>query len=321
MRYFMTLAVLAAGLTLNSSVQAKDDDLFSEVAMEFVYASGNETEEADEKELDTVLPKRVTGSSTLVEMLTAAGFAASKGEGGVLVKLQHAGWKLQASMKTDVEQDRLTIAMPLAKIADESKVDQSKLLRLLTLGNREGDVFFAYDRASGMIELRRVMANRSLTSQRLQQELTEMATVAEAYEDAWSALGNTTKTTQKPAQNAEPKPAPRPTPKPRPQSVQKSQSSPKTQSAPKLSLVGTWSATLGAGEAFAIQINQNSTFQLVHVKSGKSVASTGKASRSGNQLTLKGDDGTNIIGTVTQTTANAFQLSLGSAKLNFKKAG
>ncbi len=315
MRFFITFAVLAAGLVFSPAVHADDNELFSEVAMEFVYATGDQSksDRVDSPKAD-VLPTRITGSSTLITLLKSAGYEPTKVDSRrVSLEIRHSGWNLKANLQSDVEADRLTIEIPLAKISDEATVDQAKLLRLLTVGNDEGDIFFSYDKSDGMIELRRVMPNRGLTSQRIQQELEQMAGVAQTHEDDWSKLERTAKTTETTAATEKTPALPAKTPAAKP--TQKT-----VAAAPKLSLVGTWSAALGSGQAFAIQINKDATFQLVHIKSGKSVSSTGKAARSGNQLTLNGSDGTKIVGTVAQKTPDAFQLSISSSTLNFKKA-
>ncbi|QDT09326.1 hypothetical protein [Planctomycetes bacterium K23_9] len=90
---------------------------------------------------------------------------------------------------------------------------------------------------------------------------------------------------------------------------------------PKLTLVGTWSAAISSTEAFAIAITADRKFQLVHQKNGQSHVSVGTAAKSGNRLTLTGNDKTSIAGTVTQTDNQAFRLEVSpSLALNFKKA-
>ena len=309
MRTHLTFAVLAASLVFSPSIRADENELFSEVAMEFVYAKSdqNDSDQVDTSEAE-LLPTRVTGSTSLVTLLKSAGFEPKKLDSRrVSLEIRSAAWKLRAEITSDVVADRLTVDMPLVKVADEAAVDPAKLLRLLTAGAGDGDVFFSYDRTDGMITLRSVMPNRGLTSEKIKQQLSDLTGVAQQYEDAWSEL-------EKPAKTA--------TTKPKTAETSTTAAAPKKTdpATPKLTLAGTWSAALGAGEAFAIQFNKDATFKLVHVKSGKSVSSTGKAARSGNQLTLNGNDGTKIVGTVTQKTNDAFQLSLSGTTLNFKKA-
>ena len=153
MRFFIPFAVLAACLVFSPSIHADDNELFSQVAMEFVYTTGDQSK-SDQTDTtnEEVLPTRVTGSASLITLLKSAGYEPKKLDSrGVSLEIRSAAWKLQAKIKSDVEADRLTIDMPLAKIDDEANVDQAKLLRLLTVGNGEGDVFFSYNKADGMI--------------------------------------------------------------------------------------------------------------------------------------------------------------------------
>jgi hypothetical protein len=91
------------------------------------------------------------------------------------------------------------------------------------------------------------------------------------------------------------------------------------------SLVGRWSASIGKDQAFAIQIDSGGRFRLVHLKSGKSTVSKGKATRSGDRLTLAGDDRIKLNCTVSWRAADRFQLAINDAKgkptvtLDFKK--
>ena len=123
--------------------------------------------------------------------------------------------------------------------------------------------------------------------------------MAENHADTWSVIGKATETTQQPAQKPVAKQA--------------------------FSMVGSWTASLG-NDAFAIKLTSDSKFQLVHIKSGKSTISKGKVTRSGNQMTLAGDDGTTLRCSVAQTTSDRFQLAIAGGKgskattLTFKKA-
>ena len=301
MRFLVTFALLATSLCIPVPTHA-DDELFSEVALEFVYATADEKKSDEKSNPEFLLPVRVTGSATLIKLLKSAGYEASKIDNQqVSVQIQQAGWKLRAKIKTDVAADRLIVKMLLAKIENEASIDQAKLLRLLSLAGKKEAVCFAYNETEGMIELRRVMPNRGLTSEGLQRELVELATFAQSHQDAWSEL-------VKPGKPAS-----------RPPETKPSKSEP-NKDVRNLSLVGTWSAPVGNGQAFAIRIAEDESFQLVHIKAGKSVSSKGKASRSGNQLTLSGNDGTKIIGTIGQQTTDAFQLAIPGTTLNFKKA-
>ena len=74
-------------------------------------------------------------------------------------------------------------------------------------------------------------------------------------------------------------------------------------------------------EAFAIQLNANSTFVLVYVKDGKQTRSTGQFTLAGSTLTLSGSDGVKFNGTIGGVTAKTFEFTPPSGiKLTFQKA-
>ena len=79
-------------------------------------------------------------------------------------------------------------------------------------------------------------------------------------------------------------------------------------------------------KSFAIAMTRDSKFQLVHLKSGKPTISKGKATRTGNRLTLAGDGSITLNCQVQQTTADKFRLTILNAQgkatvnLDFKKA-
>ena len=77
-----------------------------------------------------------------------------------------------------------------------------------------------------------------------------------------------------------------------------------------MSLVGKWSAAPSEKDAFAIQLDAAGKFVLVHVNQGKQTKSSGKYTFTNQQLTLAGDDGTQISGTVTSSTAQDFTFKI-----------
>ncbi len=95
---------------------------------------------------------------------------------------------------------------------------------------------------------------------------------------------------------------------------------------PRVSLVGRWSCGLEGGEAVALKINADATFVLLHLKAGRPNVSRGKATRSGNRLTLAGDDGTTLSGSVENISLTEFQWVIRDAadrlrlRLAFEKA-
>jgi hypothetical protein len=87
------------------------------------------------------------------------------------------------------------------------------------------------------------------------------------------------------------------------------------------SLIGKWSAARSDKEAFAMALNADSSFVLVHVKDGKQTRSTGKFTLSGSQLVLTITAGSKLTASISGATANSFDFTPASGiKLSFKKA-
>lgn len=289
----LTVVLFAADIAV---VSADQGGLFSEVAMESVFdtsasKSSSVATPGNRKQFD-----RITGVSSLIEALRAAEFEPQEKSGRASFELRHGGWKLPVSLGVQVDRDRIDCQMSLVQIADDSRLNTETLLELLASSDG-GDAAFSYDREGKRLLLKTSWSNRSVTSAGLKADLLRLASIAEQHQKTWSKLSEPAKA----AANVE-----------KPQSKE-------------LSLVGRWSASVGSDQAFAIQIASDSTFQLVHLKSGKSTVSKGKIERSGDQLKLAGNALT-LNCTVSQTTADAFQLAIKNAKgavtatLNFKKA-
>ncbi len=309
MRYSLLLAVIVS--FLGTAAVPAQDGLFSEVALESVFEKSVAPDPSVATKSQWGKSNRITGVSSLIQALEAAGFKAKEENGRASLDLDHDGWNFPMTIGVQVDQDRIDFEMSIIKISDSKLVTTEILLSLLTAGDGRGAAF-AYDPGTKQIQLRASLPNRSVTAGGLKADLVRMATLAAKQSDVWIKLKGQAKsdaTTAKPEQ-AKSVPA----------------ESPATGAAPPaLTLLGRWSASLASGDAFAIELTSDSKFQLVHLKSGKSTISKGKTTRTGNQLKLVGDN-TTLNCQVTQTTANTFQLGIQDAKgnvavkLNFKKA-
>jgi hypothetical protein len=293
-RYSTLLAVVISFLPV--AMLRGDEGLFSEVAMESVFEKSASINPTAASKNATGKFDRITGVSSLIQALGAAGFEASEENGRAAFDLNHASWRFPVSIGVLVDQDRIDCEMSLVKIGDSGQVTTPTLLSLLAAGDRRG-TSFAYNPKAKMIQVRASLSNRSITADQLKAKLLHMASVAEKHSEIWSKLKGQSKSesvSTKPKQD--------------------------------LSLVGRWSASIASGEAFAIEISSDAKFQLVHLKSGKSTVSKGKATLSGNELKLVGDSDLTLNGTVTQSSGDAFSLAINDAKgnvavtLDFKKA-
>ncbi|GAA4449521.1 hypothetical protein [Novipirellula rosea] len=296
MRFLFSFAVLAALFWGNTQVHA-DDSLFSEVAMESVF----EKQVATVKDVATISDgetmQRIVGVSSLIQVLKAAGFEPSEEQGSATFKLNHAQWIFPVSMTVFVDEDRIACEMSLVKMEDDASFDKETLLKLLVSNTATQGGYFAFDQQNKRIQLRVSLSNRAVTARQLKADLTQLAILAERKSEIWSQNNAPAKTESTATTPTKPTNS--------------------TNSAKKhFSLAGTWSASLKSGEAFALRLNSEGTFQLVHMKSGKATSSKGKVTRADNKLTLIGDDKITLNCTVNQTVADKFQLAVNDAKGN-----
>lgn len=311
MRYFFAFAVFAASLCEVSFLRA-EEGLFSEVAMESVFAQPAASAPSVASKGTIQKLDRITSVSSLIEALKSVELEPREEKGRAKIDVEHAGWKFPVSLAVEVDQDRIVCEMSLAVI-DDSAAGTETLLDLLSLGNSIDGAFFAYDRDKKLIQLRSSFTNRSITASQLKADLLKLAGFAEKHSDVWSKLKTKSKSKTKAKTGSS-------------DTTNPSNPSPSKSAPQKLSLVGRWTASLSSGESFAIQMTSDSKFQLVHLRSGKSTISKGTATRSADRLTLTGDDAVTLNCRVEQTLADKFRLTILNTKgnaavtLDFKKA-
>ncbi len=289
MRYSLPMALLALCLP----VAASGDELFSEVAVESVFGASSKS--AGSASTGASIPGagvRVTGAGQLGELLRELGFEPERVDGRtVTIQLAHGQWTVPTTLHAAVDRSQVDVTMGLATPEKGVKWNANKLLRLLA-DPEAGGAHFAFDSSKGQMQVRQTMSAREVTSANLGRLLTEMAEFAVSRETAWF---------DKPSESDKSKPA-------------------TTAAAAPTSIIGSWVASLGQGEAFAIKLTADGKFQLAHVKSGKPTTSNGKVERTGDQLKLLGDGSVTISGTLSNITAEGFDLTLTSGKkLAFKK--
>ncbi len=316
MRNLFILAVLVTSPWNLAGLHA-EENLFSEVAMESVFEGNASLTQSVASLSDGSTLERITGTSTLMLAMKAAGYAPKEAGDKVTIQVDHAGWKLPTTLEVQIELDRIVCEMSLIEIPDASGINTETLLKLLSQNDPVGGGIFAYDAQTKLLQLRSSFENRGISAKQLKANMTKLAAFAEKNSDLWSSLKQSA-TTKTPTA-ATTATATTPTTKPV-TTIQK----PVT--APAFSLVGNWGSSLKTGESIAIQITQDSKFQLVTVKAGKSSVSKGKVTIAGNKITLAGDDKVTLNCTFTQSTATKFQLIIvdnqGKAKLaiDFTKA-
>lgn len=321
------LAILAMTLVTTGAItlSTQADDLFSRVPTSSVFSSSAEATPTT-PDVQTVSPERVEKVlkiSQLADLLRDAGLEPEMNadETAATVKLQHARWTFPVVMGLTEDRERLNLVMLLSDLSTK-KLPADKLLSLLSGNLDHQPVMFAYSEKQQRLELFLSIENEGVSPKLLRDELRRLETIAEQTAALWEI--------DPPAATAPSAPAPAAAapattaPAGQPAQSQQTTAAPTPaagNAAP--SLVGKWSASRSDKEAFAIALNQDNTFVLVHIKDGKQNRSTGKFTLEGGQLTLSISAGGKLVATIGSLTASTFDFTPqgGSAgKLTFKKA-
>lgn len=302
--FSLTLGVAA---TLASAAFAADS-LFSEVPINSVFGKPGAAPPA---------PPAVTpgapaeqrpsdgrgGVETIMAAVKEAGFEPKQLSAQVIsTKVQLDKWSFPVLVTTAEDKQEVVLVMLLSVVKDQQQLPSAKLLELLSASREHAPAYFAYSSKRQRIELYRTLENRTPSAELLKTEINRLATIAKATEGLWN-LGNAAA-------------AP-------PATTSPAKTTPAAPAAGTTSLVGKWSASRSAKEAFALQLSANGKYVLVHVHQGQQTKSTGQFTFTGQALTLVGDDGTKLTGQVAGQTAKQFQFSPAggkSAALTFRKA-
>ncbi len=313
MRKSFSIMVLLVFVTAH---RAFSDDLFTEVTIDSVYSTSGGSS-ADKPNNPSGGGRPVGGVDSLAGTLLGAGYSSKRVTDNVVsITVRRGELSLPVLVSVSSDGQKLWLGMMLSKIADEKTLPTDKLLKLLEANRQHGPASFVYSRNRGRIELHLALDNRGISSELVKTKLDELTDIAAKTVDLWNlgetptaAEDSTEPTTEEEVATEAPAAVPAP---------EAATPAPKAES-----LAGTWIATRSETEAFALKINADGTFLLAYVKDKQSSKSQGKASFNGQILVLKGDDGTNLTGTVklngeaftfTPTGANSSQ------SFNFKKA-
>jgi len=301
---------------------AAADDLFSSIPIDTVFtppsADAKSTPARSDEKAERV--QRVLNITQLTDILRDAGLEPEADEAAVLVKLQQSRWTFPIVLGLDEQREQIVMLVRLADFTGKPALSSDRLLALLGASRELRPAFFSYSEKNKRVELMMSLDNDSISPRLMREELRRLAQMAENTASLWevTAANNVAATT--PAANAAGG-------KPAGQNItintnsaRQNAAAPAAASAAS-SLLGKWSAARSEKEAFAIQLNSDSTFVLVYVKDGKQSRSSGQFTLAGGQLTLTGSDGTKFSGSVGGVTAKTFEFTPpNTAKLTFQKA-
>lgn len=307
MRYQILCLLLITSHCTIRSVTA-DDALFSEIAMESVFAKSPaaSTQVAIPSGSDNI--ERITGPQTLTEALKLAGLQPKRSKQAVSITVNRSGWKLPTTMTVDVQNDRISCQMSLVTLDRTSKVDSEQLLALMSVARQTGNASFVFDSSKRMLQLRKTFGNRDLTTASLKSEIASLADTAIAHSEKWKKLSpktnlkSSTQTTAVSTGNTTVRPT------------------------GSVSITGKWAASLPSDGSIAIELRGDGTFSMVHVAGNQAAVSTGTLLRKSTRLTLSEAGKADVAFEIVSITATKMELRIvdSSGKsgrlLNFSKA-
>lgn len=356
-QFALSLTALVSVAVNGSAGRAQDNSLFSSVRASTVFS---ETAAAGSGPApQTSSSGRMTSALELVGRLQSAGFTASEvGDRAVSTVKQLDSWRFPVLVTISEDEQDLLVVIGLRNISEPQKLSAAKLLSLLETNQKTGRASLVFSSERRRIELQTVLANGIMSSglekhSEIRDEINRLAILARDKEAVWNleeihggASLPVTAASETQAFRSVPAPqdalaaSPGSGPGSLPGSPNAPASAAPATSPPTTSpinsgtpatevslnsLQGRWAASRSATEAFAMQINGDSTFVLVSVISGKQARSSGKLTLLNGQLTLEGSDGIRIAGSVTMVSASELQFSPQStsgaaAVLSFRKA-
>lgn len=311
MRKSLTTILLAAVSLAGAAASA--DDLFSDVSIGSPFGP-SETQGAVPAQ---PTPTRLAGPASLSEMLKQASLNPKELDTRIVsLTLQARGTPLPVLMTFNDDHEHIRMVMVLSTLGENESPTSDQLIGMMDANRENSSVFFAYSKQQRRMELHRIVENRSLTPARLREELTAILRAADRSRELWTV----TKSEEPPVAENGTTAAPQEKPAVAPATAE---ASPPATNSLRADLFGQWTAARSQTEAFALRLDQQGSFALVTVISGKTSQSKGKFTLEGSKLTLVDEKGTQLVGTVSLKSAKEFNFqAAGSTKpLTFKKAG
>lgn len=316
------LTAISLSALLAGSVAA--DDLFSTIPLDKVFSkptNGNQDEPKPTEKTEKAV--RVLNQSQLNDLLRDAGLEPEAGETVANLKFVQTRFTFNVAVGLDETRQQILILLRLADLEGKPALTADRLLTMLTINRDLRPVMFAYSEKNKRLELLRGLDNDQISPRMLREEIKRLAGIAEGTSSVWEVSAAPT-TPAAPAPTATAAAPTARTAGPVTQQTAPPAAAQAAPAAPAANLVGKWSASRTAKEAFAMQLNADSTFVLVYVKDGKQSKSVGKFTTASGQLTLTTTDGGKFAGNVSNLTAKSFDFTPptnAAGKLTFQKAG
>ncbi len=288
LKIFAIFAVASIG-----PVSTANDDLFSDVRPKSVFENTAGHRGGDNPA--NLLPKRVTSSEELSELLKSAGVEAkTSGSRTVIAKKKLDPWEFPVLAVISEDEEHIVMTLGLQTVEKPSDLKASTLLAMMDASQKSGPYVFGYSRLRERTEVSCFVRNNGVTGRMLRDEINRLAVVAKRNAAVWEQESADAET---PAAATEPS------------------------GVSATTLVGNWSAARSATEAFAIEFTAKGSFNLVFVNNGKQAKSSGTFSIAAGILTMSGSDGLKLSGAIRMTSATTFTFTPENSKaLAFTKA-
>ncbi|KAA5547135.1 lipocalin family protein [Roseiconus nitratireducens] len=299
-------------------------DLLSEIKMsDVVSASATTTKLTEDR--GTVL-----GVVSLSRLLTDGGIRCEVKSQSVFVSLQAfndatttvsqdqeageqagvttaAGKDELMELTVDAEAGRVRVRLPLANRAPSQPVDGQPLMRLITAVSQQPRMRLqATDSALSLVVS---VPNQKLNVTAIRKAVVELSGFADRNAATVNAITKVDANQPDASSNAASTNAVAKASPTKP--TQPKQTLPKqTQPTDPQSLVGTWSAKVSNQDAWAIRINADQTFTMVHTRSGKNAISKGTYRIADQTLVISESGGVSLSGKLSATTAKSFRWTL-----------
>lgn len=307
---------LFARITTEGTIAA--DELFSRISNDSVFtAPTNASVPNPATREQNLRGQKILSITQLRDVLRDSGLEPDNDENIVTVKLQHARWTFPVMLGLTDERDQVVLLMLLTEMDGKQPLAADRLLALLSANAQNRPAFFSYSDKRKRIELVVSLENAEISPRLLREELRKLGSIAENTANLWEVTATTRVATTSAVTTA-------------PQQQQRATAPVQVQATPPAAanvavnqVVGKWSASRSANEAFAMQLNADSSFVLIYVKDGKQSRSTGTFTLVSGQLTLNTSEGGKFGGGVTNFTTRSFDFTpqgTSANKLTFQRA-
>jgi hypothetical protein len=289
------------------ALPAKADDLFSRRPLHPVIESpqqvappstGQQPQQPSQPQQTVpTAPAEKATIDQVESLLRESGLEVKDLDNGVLgVKVKSGTLEIPMLASLSPDKSNIWLIMILKTVDSTSDMTPNRLMGLMEANQKYGPAFFTFSRQTKQIQLRRAVSNHNMTASHLKLQIDIMALVVTQTTSLWSGQAASQTT---PSES-----------KSQPQSPAVSRE------------VGRWVVELKNGGGFALLLNADGSFVLMHRKpDGTADTSRGTYTLADGKLTLKISGEPDLVGKVTFSTNNEFKFVVGNGSgLNFKRA-